>query len=106
MVNSNYLTSSKSVTEIIKQMLPIDRWEITSNLLGAGMRLNIIVSNTTWKLMTKSIPFDDKGISQLKLHLCQNQFIRDDFLNWYMTKMETPNRSSKPIWDGVQLYTW
>ena len=68
----------------------------------AGMRPTIIVSNTTLKVDDKVYSFDDKGISTEVTP--KNQFIRDDFWNWYYYDKDGKLLTGRQTIDGVQLY--
>ena len=68
----------------------------------AGMRPTIIVSNTTLKVDDKVYSFDDKGISTEVTPT--NQFIRDDFWNWYYYDKDGKLLTGRQTIDGVQLY--
>ena len=95
----------KSVTKPSWEEINGQRYRLTDGDYvepTAGMRPTIIVSNTTLKVDDKVYSFDDKGISTEVTP--KNQFIRDDFWNWYYYDKDGKLLTGRQTIDGVQLY--
>ena len=95
----------KSVTKPSWEEINGQRYRLTDGDYvepTAGMRPTIIVSNTTLKVDDKVYSFDDKGISTEVTPT--NQFIRDDFWNWYYYDKDGKLLTGRQTIDGVQLY--
>ena len=95
----------KSVTKPSWEEINGQRYRLTDGDYvepTAGMRPTIIVSNTTLKVDDKVYSFDDMGISTEVTP--KNQFIRDDFWNWYYYDADGKLLTGRQTIDGIQLY--
>ena len=68
----------------------------------AGMYTTIIITNDTLKVDDKTYTIDNEGV--VTEFTAKNQFVRDDFWNWYYYDKEGKLLTGRQTIDGVQLY--
>ena len=68
----------------------------------AGMYTTIILTNDTLKVDDKTYTIDNEGV--VTEFTAKNQFVRDDFWNWYYYDKEGKLLTGRQTIDGVQLY--
>ena len=68
----------------------------------AGMYTTIILADTTLKVDDKTYTIDNEGV--VTEFTAKNQFVRDDFWNWYYYDKEGKLLTGRQTIDGVQLY--
>lgn len=68
----------------------------------AGMYTAIILADTTLKVDDKTYTIDNEGV--VTEFTAKNQFIRDDFWNWYYYDKDGKLLTGRQTIDGVQLY--
>ena len=68
----------------------------------AGMYTAIILADTTLKVDDKTYTIDNEGV--VTEFTAKNQFVRDDFWNWYYYDKEGKLLTGRQTIDGVQLY--
>ena len=68
----------------------------------AGMYTTIIITNDTLKVDDKTYTIDNEGV--VTEFTAKNQFVRDDFWNWYYYDKEGKLLTGRQAIDGVQLY--
>ena len=68
----------------------------------ADMYTAIILSDTTLKVDDKTYTIDNEGV--VTEFTAKNQFVRDDFWNWYYYDKEGKLLTGRQTIDGVQLY--
>lgn len=68
----------------------------------AGMYTTIILTNDTLKVDDKNYTIDNEGV--VTEFTAKNQFVRDDFWNWYYYDKEGKLLTGRQTIDGVQLY--
>ena len=68
----------------------------------AGMYTTIILTNDTLKVDDKTYTVDNEGV--VTEFTAINQFVRDDFWNWYYYDKEGKLLTGRQTIDGVQLY--
>ena len=64
--------------------------------------VTIILSNTTLKVDDKTYTIDNEGVATE--FTAKNQFVRDDFWNWYYYDKDGKLLTGRQTIDGVQLY--
>ena len=64
--------------------------------------VTIILSNTTLKVDDKTYMIDNEGVATE--FTAKNQFVRDDFWNWYYYDKDGKLLTGRQTIDGVQLY--
>ena len=68
----------------------------------AGMYTTIILTNDTLKVDDKTYTIDNEGVATE--FTAKNQFVRDDFWNWYYYDKDGKLLTGRQTIDGVQLY--
>ena len=68
----------------------------------AGMYTTIILTNDTLKVDDKTYTIDNEGV--VTEFTAKNQFVRDDFWNWYYYDKEGKLLTGRQTIDGIQLY--
>ena len=68
----------------------------------AGMYTAIILADTTLKVDDKTYTIDNEGV--VTEFTAKNQFVRDDFWNWYYYDADGKLLTGRQTIDGVQLY--
>ena len=68
----------------------------------AGMYTTIILTNDTLKVDDKTYTIDNEGV--VTEFTAKNQFVRDDFWNWYYYDKDGKLLTGRQTIDGVQLY--
>ena len=68
----------------------------------AGMYTTIILTNDTLKVDDKTYTIDNEGV--VTEFTAKNQFVRDDFWNWYYYDKECKLLTGRQTIDGIQLY--
>ena len=68
----------------------------------AGMYTAIILADTTLKVDDKTYTIDNEGVATE--FTAKNQFVRDDFWNWYYYDADGKLLTGRQTIDGIQLY--
>ena len=86
--------------EIDGKRYRLTKWYLPEH--HAGMYTTIILTNDTLKVDDKTYTIDNEGV--VTEFTAKNQFVRDDFWNWYYYDKEGKLLTGRQTIDGVQLY--
>ena len=86
--------------EIDGKRYRLTKWYLPEH--HAGMYTTIILTNDTLKVDDKTYTIDNEGVATE--FTAKNQFVRDDFWNWYYYDKDGKLLTGRQTIDGVQLY--